>query len=136
MPARRRPGRRSLPLRATELAFAVPQVVGHRLARMAAAGASPSARDRREFERMVNEKAAAFGEAWLAMAWQTLRAQQAMWWSWAWSPALFKAPSAAAQQAMGRRLQRAALTIAGHGLAPVHRTAVANARRLARTKRR
>jgi hypothetical protein len=32
---------------ATELAMAVPQVMAHRLTRMALAGATPSARDRR-----------------------------------------------------------------------------------------
>ena len=39
-----------------DLGIAAPQVVAHRLARMAAAGTTPSARDRREFTGMVLEK--------------------------------------------------------------------------------
>ena len=39
-------------VQAAELALAVPQVVAHRMARMALAGHSPSARDQREFQMM------------------------------------------------------------------------------------
>ena len=72
------------------------------------------------------EKVAAFHESWLAMMLETWRVQQALWLSsltaW-WLPA------------MGRRQRRhhagrTAIGILGHGLAPVHRRAVANARRL------
>ena len=113
MPSRRHP---SPGLRAAELALAVPQVVSHRVARMAAAGPWPGARDRREFHRMGSEKVAAFHESWTAMWWQAWRAQMQFatawmqWWSW---PA----------------------RIAEHGLKPVHRRAVANARRLAAPRR-
>ena len=48
---------------ATDLAVAAPQVVAHRLTRMAMAGANPSARDRREFTRMVSEKQTAFQQS-------------------------------------------------------------------------
>lgn len=58
--------------------MAVPQVVAHRLTRMALAGPSLSNRDRKEFQRMVNEKHAAFAQAWSAMAREAFRANQAM----------------------------------------------------------
>jgi len=96
-----------------DLAFAVPQVVAHRVARMAMAGATPSARDRQEFYRMGTEKVAAFNEAWAAMAMQTMQ-------TW-WFPTL---------------LSSAALDILSKGMTPYRRRAVANARRLGRPRRR
>ena len=135
MPARRRPSA-SLSAKTTELALAVPQVVAHRLLRMAHAGPHLSARDRKEFARMVAEKNEAFGAAWQAMAVHGARAQQAF------GASLFASFLAVAR---GRRpsparsvaqLQHATLGILGKGLGPVHRKAVANAKRLARTKLR
>jgi len=132
---RKRPGH-SLAVRTAELAFAVPQVVAHRVTRMALSGPKPSTRDRREFERMVAEKNAAFGESWKAMATQAALANQAL------AASFFKSflavsrgkkPSATRSAA---ELQRAALGVLGKGLAPVHRKAVANAKRLGRTKLR
>jgi hypothetical protein len=55
MPYRRKRGAGSLALKAAELSFAVPEVVAHRMARMALSGSEVSARDRREFERMMME---------------------------------------------------------------------------------
>ena len=60
MASRKARGSRSLAVKAAELAFAVPQVVVHRIIRMALSGPELSARDRKEFERMVAEKNAAF----------------------------------------------------------------------------
>lgn len=124
----------ALPLQMAELAWAAPQVVAHRVSRMAAAGAQPSARDRREFERMVAEKGAAFVESWQAMAFAGLRAQQQL--AASWLSALTVAPFSprAASRRTGSALQRSMLDIATSGLAPVHRKAVANARRLGRKK--
>jgi hypothetical protein len=48
LPARK-PNKKSLIAKAAELAFAVPQVVAHRVTRMALAGPSLSDRDRKEF---------------------------------------------------------------------------------------
>ena len=62
---RRTPKR--LAILANELAISVPQVVAHRMARMALAGSPLSARDRREFTGMVNEKLVAFWQSWFAM---------------------------------------------------------------------
>ena len=73
--ATRRPRKTpSIARQAAELAVAVPQVIAHRLTRLALAGPAPSARDRKEFRRMGAEKAAAFAESWNAMARQTLEA--------------------------------------------------------------
>ena len=123
--------RNTLAQRSAELAFAVPPVMAHRIARMALAGATPSERDRREFTLMSAEKTAAFQQSWTAMTAQAWRAQQDLgmfWWRACLSP--WGPPSA---QAIGTQLQSAALGVLGHGLAPVHRTAVANAKRLSRT---
>jgi hypothetical protein len=137
MTARRRPPALALSAKTAELALAVPQVVAHRLLRMAHAGPHPSARDRKEFARMVAEKHSAFGESWKAMALQTLHSQRAF--AAALALAATPAPSKRANpaaHALGTELQLAALAVLGKGLAPVHRRAVANAKRLARTRLR
>jgi hypothetical protein len=102
--------------------MAVPQVVAMRSARMLAAGANPSARDRREFERMGTEKLLAYWESMNAMGLEVAKAQQQyalfamrQWWSpWVspWSMAA------------------SATRILDKGLGPVHKRASANARRL------
>ena len=132
----RRRANRSLAVKAAELAFAVPQVVAHRVTRMATSGPKLSARDRKEFELMVAEKNAAFGESWNAMAVQAVLANQALAASFfraLLDVARGKTPSAARS---ATQLQRAALGVLGKGFAPVHRKAVANAKRLRRTKLR
>jgi hypothetical protein len=50
-------------LQLVEIAWSAPVVIGYRTARMMAGGWPPSARDRREYTRMVQEKADAFGQA-------------------------------------------------------------------------
>ena len=131
----RRPRKsKSLAVQAVELGVAVPQVIAHRVARMALAGASPSARDRKEFDLMRTEKIIALGEAWNAMAMQAylenqklaLSFMQSVWFPWI-------RPSA---KSASRQRHNAALRIFGKGMAPIHRRAVANAKRLGRTKRR
>lgn len=97
-----------------ELGFAVPQVMAHRLTRMALAGPILSERDRREFTGMVLEKPAAFAQGWFG-AWMKFVQQQ-----WAFAASLWTAMFAVGNAAM----------------APVHRKAVGNARRLARTRLR
>lgn len=117
MPARRTP-RHSLSRQSRELAIAVPQVMTHRLMRLALAGPLPNARDRREFHRMAQEKVHAFWQSWFAMGWAALEAMQQAWMAWLGGARMPLVDAAA---------------ILGHGLAPVHRRATANARRLART---
>ncbi len=109
----------ALARQATELAIAVPQVVGHRLARMALAGPVPNARDRREFHAMGQEKVHAFWQSWFAMGWAMVQAMQQAW-------------LASLQGARVPLLDTHA--ILSKGMAPVHRKATANARRLARTR--
>ncbi len=137
MTARRPRPKRSLSVKSAELALAVPQVVAHRMLRMAQAGPRLSARDRKEFARMFAEKNSAFGESWNAMALQALQSHRAF--ATTLALAAFKPPSArtsAAHQALAAQLQQAAMAVLGKGLAPVHRRAVANAKRLARTRLR
>jgi hypothetical protein len=130
--ARRRRRSRSLAAQTVDLGFAVPQVIAHRVARMMLAGASPSARDRRELQRMGTEKMLAATEAWNAMAVQTvvenqklaLSFMQSLWFPWA------------GRQSAARQVHDAALEVLGRGMAPVRRRAVANAKRLGRITRR
>lgn len=122
---------------ATELMFAAPQVVIHRLGRMNTA--RPSARDRRELQLMSSEKFAAFGESWNQMAVQMFKANQQMAQAWtsAWSFPFGFTSSAAARKSFLRaaaQMQGATLQVLASGLAPVHRRATANARRLGRVK--
>ncbi|HEX5662531.1 MAG TPA: polyhydroxyalkanoate granule-associated phasin [Xanthomonadaceae bacterium] len=135
MAARRTRRSKSLAVQTMELGVAAPQVIAHRLARMALAGASPSARDRKELRRMGTEKVAALNEAWSAMALEAFQANQrlalsfmqSLWFPWVQPK---RRPSAS------RQLSNAALGIFGKGMAPVRRRAVANAKRLGRIKRR
>jgi hypothetical protein len=127
---------KSITTKAAELAVAAPQVVAHRVARMAIAGPTLSERDRKEFNLMVAEKKTAFAEAWQAMATQTVRANQtlaASFYRSMWSPRGWGNASAGK---IAAQVQGAALRILDKGMAPVHRKAVANAKRLARTKLR
>jgi hypothetical protein len=86
-------------------------------------------RDREELYRMGAEKMAAFNEAWNAMAVEAFRANQklalsfmqSLWFPW------IRPKSSARSAARG---------ILGKGLAPIHRRAVANARRLGGTRRK
>jgi len=118
MTTRRRSSAR-LSRQATELALAVPQVVTHRLTRMALAGPTLSARDRKEFHGMGQEKLVAFWQSWFGMGWAV-----AQMWQKAWLAGLqgARVPSMDANR------------IWSQGLAPVHRKATANAKRLARTR--
>ena len=126
-------------VQATEMMFAVPQVVTHRLGRMKATGTRTSARDQREFQRMGAEKVAAFGESWAEMMLQMLKAHQQMMQTWmAASTTAFRSPtSAAARRSLTRaaaQMQESTLSVMSSGLAPVHRRATANAKRLRRVK--
>jgi hypothetical protein len=125
---------------ASELMLAAPQVVAHRLGRMALAGPRPSARDQREFHRMSAEKLAAFGEAWQAMTLQMLRSNQrlaaSMMRSWWPIGAVRGGKNSAAMTQAAAAWQQAALDVLGQGIRPVHRRAVANAKRLGRSPRR
>ena len=137
MSSRSTRSKKSITLKAAQIAVSAPQVVAHRVAQMAMAGPAPSELDRKEFNRMVAEKQTAFAQSWQEMAAQSVRANQALaisfmraalssWWLWS-------RPSASRAAA---QVQSAALGILDKGMAPVHRTAVANAKRLTRTRSR
>jgi len=136
MATRRRRKSRSLAAQSFELGVAVPQVIAHRVARMALAGNSPSPRDRAEFQLMGTEKIAAAKEAWVAMAAATVsenqkfavRFMQSMWFPWM-GPAM-------TPKSISRQMNQAAISILGKGMAPVRRRAVANAKRLGRNSLR
>jgi hypothetical protein len=136
MPARRRRPPASLSAKTAELALAVPQVVAHRLLRMAHAGPHLSARDRKEFARMIAEKNSAFGESWNAMALQALQSQRTS----RRAGARRDGAAVGARQPCRASLRGAAAACRPRGdrqgAAPVHRRAVANAKRLARTSLR
>jgi hypothetical protein len=127
MPSRHRTAA-PLAAKLTELMVAAPQVMAIRLSRMAAAGNQPTAKDRAEMHRMGNEKLVAFSQSWLAM-WMN-------WWMMplrlmpAWAGVLGGGPRSRA--ALRGATVRASNALLAAGLAPVHRTATANARRLAR----
>jgi hypothetical protein len=108
----------------TEMGLAAPQVVAHRLTRMALSGHTPNARDRQEFTGMVAEKQLAFFRAWMAMLTETLRWQQSFMLS------LMAGASLGQHRA---RAHGAASRMADAMIGPYHRKAVANAKRLART---
>ena len=123
---------------AARLMTAAPQVVAHRLTRMALAGPQPNASDQREFHLMRAEKLAAFGESWQAMGLQMWKSQAQLatsmmqgWGAGASGRAALPplGPFAAACQA-------ATLDILSEGLRPVQRRASANAQRLRRRRSR
>jgi hypothetical protein len=127
---------KSFALKSMELAAAVPQVVAHRVTRMALAGPTLSNRDRKEFEMMVHEKHAAFAQAWGNMAWQAFRANQVLTASLLRSFFTPFSPKWPSVKSAAVQVQNATIDVLGKGLAPIHRTAVSNAKRLAKTKLR
>lgn len=82
---------------------------------------------------MGTEKIAAFYESWTAMWAEILRTNVELWLTpanfWMRSPVTRRSSRAAAAH-----LQRAALAVLGEGVAPIHRRAVANAKRLSRRR--
>jgi len=117
----------STAVKLAELGVAAPQVIAHRLTRMALAGPTISARDRKEFTGIVTEKQAAVAQAWMGMFAEGLRLQQQF---------ALSLLTGATPRTHAARAKSAASRIASAGLAPIHRKAIANAKRLARTKLR
>jgi hypothetical protein len=118
--------RRRLAKQTLGLSLAVPQVIAHRVGRMAQAGPHLSARDRKEFHLMGAEKMAAFYESWAAMGWAAVQAQQSLAASMLRSWTAVPSTTALANQT---------LRVLSQGMAPVHRRAVGNAKRLGRLKK-
>jgi hypothetical protein len=150
----------TLGLKAAQMSAAAAQVIAIRSTRMAAAGLNPGAADRRENVRMVTEKVDAFARAGqaLAIGATPLLAGMAAQ-SWRAGLDLFDAGARlAASRTPAQTLERqrrladvlmrgapaarhgaasdAAARLAHRALAPVHRKATANAKRLATKKAR
>lgn len=103
-----------LGLKSLEMLTASGQVIGMRVGRMARAGPTPSARDRKEFSLMVSEKARAATQS----GWAAAAQLQSGWWQ------------------LWMRLWQQWLGVSHAALLPVHRAATANARRLGRIETR
>ena len=141
-----------LAVKTGEMMLASAQVIGHRTGRMAAAGPSPSARDRREFTLMGQEKIEASTESAQAMAAQMMRTNPQLgalavkqmltgataMMSLATSRTIGQ--SMAQQAKLVRIMTQSAVTasqlsgstarLAQRGLKPIHSRATANAKRL------
>ena len=134
MPSR---AHRKLAQQTLGLSIAAPLVVAHRVGRMAAAGAKPNARDRKEFNLMGAEKMAAFYESWAAMGLAAVKSQQqmaaSMWRAAVMAPWTMAKPASLLPSS--NTLARHALQVMTQGMAPVHRRAVGNAKRLGRIKK-
>jgi hypothetical protein len=146
-------------LKMLQMSTAAAQVIALRTTRMAAHGPNPDAADRRELHRMGAEKVDAFSRAGTALATgaipllldMTLQAWRTGFDLWAASLRLAgsRSPSqtlARQQQLAGALMRGAAATgqratsaatarLAHRALAPVHRKATANAKRLTKKAR-
>jgi len=103
--------------------------------RMALAGASPRARDWKEICQMGAEKSVAFAESWTAMTVQAFLANYELsvsFWRSYWRYWL----SGKSSTFTASQMRNAAFGILHKGISPIHRRAVANAKRLARRELR
>jgi len=145
----------SLGMKTLEMSTAAAQVIALRTSRMAAHGVNPNAADRREMHRMGAEKVEAFSLAGMALATGAAPLMAGMA-TQAWrtgfdllAATTRLAASRAVPQALESQRRLADALVQGatgsHGhatarlahraLAPVHRTATANAKRLAKKAR-
>ncbi len=108
-----------------EISIASPQVIAHRVTRMAMSGPVLSERDRKEFTNMVQEKQVAFAQSFMAMGTEIAKVQQQLFVSWLRNP-----------WTVGQKLPSATERVAAKALEPVRRKAVSNAKRLSHTKLR
>lgn len=135
MSSRKRSSSTKAARQAMEVGAAAPVVVAHRVARMALADPTLSARDRKEFTGMVVEKQVAFAQAWFFASQQAFKAQQALSMA-AWRSLLgggWLTPSRTATQ-LTRQWEHQAASVFGAALEPVHKKVVHNAKRLSRTR--
>lgn len=142
-----------LAVKSAEMWMASAQVIHHRTGRMATAGPNPSARDRREFHLMGQEKLEAAGESLQAMTAHMITASQQMgllvlkqmnmgagnYLMLAMARGMAesaKASSAIMQRSLsdssviGSRFTQTTAEVMQRGLKPVHQRATANAKRL------
>jgi hypothetical protein len=121
---------KSAALQSLEIAFVAPQVIAHRIIRMANAGPTPSTRDRREFQLMGMEKLAAMIESWNAMTFATgliIQALAIQQMTSMTQPCLLMALGSSPATIP---LSMVGPNILSSGIAPFHRRVIANAKRL------
>lgn len=114
-----------------QLAFAIPQVVTARLTKMALAGTAPSLKDQQELYLMGAEKVWAFYESWWAMSLEMAQKNQRL------MEALFVNPWKALNPVKlmtPAKVQKNVLDVMNKGMEPVRKRAVANAKRLSKSK--
>lgn len=109
-----------------EINAVVPGIVSHRLMRLAWTGAVPSRADRSEFSRMSREKCQAVSLSAVAMTAFAMQQQMAM--AQSFMQAMWAPWMGGAHSSIPAAYPVAAMLSAG--LAPYHRIATANARRL------
>lgn len=118
--------------RLAQLSSDVPQVVAHRVSRLATSGPMPSARDRQEFTDMVVEKPMAFAHSYLNMWMAGLQVHQTFWNSL--SRAMLQPPwlSIRTHADAFHRAGQGGWFVLDQGIGPIQRQASSNARRLNR----
>lgn len=120
---------------AWELSVAAPQVMAQRMVRMALAGSQPSLQDQKEFKEMSDEKVEAFYQSWSAIWVQMFKSQMAIAeaMTTAVTTAVVAGKALSADSTLSA-MSREANKVIYAGMEPVHRKAVANAKRLAGLK--
>lgn len=129
-----------LALRSTATLMASGEVIARRSQRMATMGPRPSGADRREMQRMVEEKVSATGESLQAMGMQTMALMQSSALQWmnvaqAQTLSMIGLGRIPSQSSASRAALRAPVAMMEAGLKPFHRRATANASRLRRKRR-
>ncbi|PID60557.1 MAG: hypothetical protein CSB44_10010 [Gammaproteobacteria bacterium] len=124
---------RSIPVQSLELALSAPVVIAARLGQFAAAGLAPAPADVREAGLMWVEKFGAMQESMLAMNIELSKCQQTLWRLY-WRSLLEPQVAMTLAQRSSLELQRGLERSMSAGLAPVHRRAVANAKRLGKAR--
>jgi len=136
MSTRHRRSSQRLAIQAAEVALAAPQVVAHRVARMANAGTGTTAADRKEFALMGSEKVIAFYQSWSAIWTQVYVTQVRLTYSLfsAGFAPLFRKGRLGSPAGLAH-LPSVMTQIMSAGLAPVHAKTMANTKRLSRRRR-
>ena len=117
-----------------ELAEAAPQVIAKRLGSLAASGPMLSRQDQQDLHEMVSEKQTAFTESFVAMSMQVMASQQELTMKAMKSVIWPKGTANSNFMQAADDAHNAALDVLDKGLEPIHKTAVANAKRLNKKK--
>jgi hypothetical protein len=136
MPKSRASGASKVFAQLSKLGMAAPQVVAHRVGRMATSGPVMSARDRQEFSGMVSEKQLALTQSMQSMWLAGAKAHQDFWVTY--SRSLLQPPwlKSHTNSQLAKQVQQAGFNLLSEGLAPFERKASSNAKRLAKSKKR